>query len=343
MFLTSRSYACCLIDILYILDSLTFHLQIASSQNVTGKYTFLKDVHVHGSVLSVKINNVNVKKFSEDAVNRFTNDTIYGNKHFHIVSIGNLATSKLISGVNITTVLSDVLLPYGPQEVCHRKVYQSTMTVTKNATLFDIQNNGFINHVNLTEFEQNIVNLKKPETLSGNYTFDEVVAGNVYVDEINGLDIGNGFLLTNGNQTMVPPITIGSIASREDLHVHQFIDGIDLKSLNSDSISYNEDIVVNGNLEFVRATTTEINMAPNATINNVRPADLVSRTEDTSLNDVKVFGKIITDTIISESAMVNGVNLSSLVQQSLNESRALQQLLRDQNFLKNLTILGELF
>lgn len=294
-------------------------------------------------MFSEKINNVDVGSFVENAVDRFSDDMIYGSKHFHRVSIGNLVTSQLIGSVNVTTLLEDALLRRGSQNVCHKKVFKNKMAVNEAATFGDIHGNKFVNAVNLTNFQENAVNLKKHETLYGNYTFDEVVAGNVYVDIVNGLDISNEFLLTTGNQTMIPSVTFNSVEIRGNLNVLQFIDGVDLNTLERNRISYDSDSTISGNIGFATVISKEINMAPNATINHVRPDSLVSRTEDASVDGVKLFDHVIANSIRSDSEIVNGVNLNELVQRSLNNTQSLQRLIGDQNFVQDLTILGEVY
>lgn len=258
------------------------------------------------------------------------------------MTIGNLVTSSLVDGVNVTTLLDDVLLLYSRQEVCYKKSYRNTVTVTESATFSDIRQNNFINNVNLTDFQSGVVNLKSHATLSGNYTFDHVVAGNVYVDSVNGFDLARDFLLTSGNQTMGNSMIFQqSLNFHQNLNVQRFIDGVDLELVQQDSISYNADTIIKGGMmQFSHVTTKEIKMVSNATINRIRPDELVPRTEDSVIDGTKVFGNVVTDTITSESGVINGVNVDKLVQHSLNMTRAIQHVITDQTFIQDLKVTG---
>ncbi|XP_014676217.1 PREDICTED: uncharacterized protein LOC106816174 [Priapulus caudatus] len=240
---------------------------VDTNATITADTTFTGDV-VHLKKVIV-INNTNSKDLSavnDDAMKLDEIQTVTGTKTFtsdlwvygNLDIAGDLVTSGLIAGVNVSQMATDAVYIDRNATIAGVKTFENTLTVEG-----DISVATTVNDVKLSD---QVITLDGPTNITGLKSFSSVhVTGDISLSgasgTVNGFDIAAleaDTLKTYGNQTISGAKTfLADAVFRSAVSVDATVDGI---NLSADAVSLDGTYSFDGSKTFTNAVTVNNNL-----------------------------------------------------------------------------------
>ena len=332
----------------------------AGDQNVTGHHTFSQSSHMKVNAdleIMELFNGVDLENFEKSTVSLKEASTIQGNLRFEsetstLVEEMKITIDSLVDNVNITRILSDVLLSSRNQTVCHKLQFKSKLTMVDAVFIEELQND-FINGVDILKLNQSAVFLFQNiiQNVSGHLHFHKLQASQLTArDTVNHYTNLAADFVTTGYNGRSQNLT-GDIKFTEDVVFNGdlrvgLVDNVDVIQLTDSVVSLETYSIINGTKNFTGKISIEgsviLPVTGVSTINNLPTAELI----ETNSSIIQIEGylnfiNLIVDHLdVLDNGLINNIDFNMFYENALKHGQAPFSLIQDQTFTGDLTILG---
>ena len=207
------------------------------NKNITGTITLngvkIEDLLSVGKLLvQGKINNIDIKELSKEAVTIAGNHTLIGLKKIIGYAAVQHATADTVNNYKFP---EDFVTIKGNDNITARKLFSNDMSINGDLVMKDLKT---INDVDISEIKKNMVSLTANDTVSTKVEFKAItVTKNLISSTINSVTVSeDNLLLRNKSQIVTGTKTFADVDTKQDVVSDNSINGFDLKQMQDETV-----------------------------------------------------------------------------------------------------------